>query len=136
MEPRDGPFDDPPIHSQSAPMRRVAFSSDWSDAALAQRLPMWFRIVAAVALHAFGTTARASAFATEGGNRFDQRNQLSHIIRIGTGQDGRQRKALRIRNEVVLAARFRPISGVGTCFFPPRKARTEALSTMARDQSI
>lgn len=136
MEPSESPFHDPPMYTQPAPMRRVAFSNDGSNTPLAQGLPMLFRIVAPVALHAFGTTTRSSTFATDCWNRFDQRNQLGHIIRIGTGQDSRQRKALRIRNDVVLTSLFRPICGVGTCFFPPRKARTEALSTTARDQSI
>ena len=135
-QPSDGPFNDPTMHAQTAPMRRVAFGNHGSNATLSQGLSMGFRIVAPTSLHPFRTAARASWLSTYGWNGFDQGNQLGHIVGVRTGQPSRQGNALRIRNDVMLATRFRSICGVWTCFFPPRRARTEALSTIARDQSI
>ncbi len=106
------------MHTRAASMRRVAFGNDGNNATLSQRLSMGCRIVAAIPLHAFRTAARASRLPTDRWNGFDQGNQLGHIVGVRTGQKGRQGNALRIRNEVVLAARFRSVCGVGTCFFP------------------
>lgn len=136
MQPSDGPLNNPTMHTQSAPMWRVAFGNNGRNATFAQCLSMGFRIVATIPLHPFRTAARASRLPTDRWNGFDQRNQLGHIVGVRTGQKGRQGNALRIGNDVMLAARFGSICGVWTCFFPPRSARTEALSTMARDQSI
>jgi len=136
VQPSDSPLNHPTMRTQSAPMRRGAFGNHGSNATHSQGLPMGFRIVAPISLYPFRAAARASWLSAYGWNGIHQRNQLGHIVGVCTGQKGRQGNALRIRNEVVLAARFRSICGVGACFFPRCKARTEALSTMARDQSI
>lgn len=57
-------------------------------------------------------------------------------MRIRPGQRSSEWNALRLRNNMVFRACFRPVSGVGTGLFAPKTARTEALSTADRDQSI
>jgi len=136
VQPSNCPFNDPTIHAETAPVRRVALRNHRSNATLSQGLAMRFGIIAAIPLHTFRTTAWSTGLSTNWRNRIHQRNQLGDIVRVRTGEPGGQGNALRIRNEVMFAARFRSICGVWTCFFPPRKARIEALSTTARDQSI
>jgi hypothetical protein len=136
MQPSDSSLDDPTMHTESAAMQGVPFRKHGSNAPFSQGLSMRFRIIAPISLHPFRTAARASRLSADWWNGFDQGDQLGHIVGVRTSQKGRQGNALRIRNDVMLATRFRSICGVWTCFFPPRRARTEALSTIARDQSI
>lgn len=136
MQPRDGSLDDPAIDTQATAMRAKAAGQPWLNMAGLQLSPMRIGIVASITIHPLGTTAGAAAFAFERRDGFHQGHQLRDIVRIRTGQDHGQWNALRIRNEVVFAARFRLIGGVPACFFPRPTARTELLSTTARDQSI
>jgi hypothetical protein len=50
-------------------------------------------------------------------------------------QDRGERDASRIRDEVVFATRLAAIGWVRSSFFPPRNARSDALSTIARSIS-
>lgn len=54
---------------------------------------------------------------------------------VCAGEENGKWNALRIRDEVVFAVRFRSVRGIGSCFFPPHIARIEPESTVARDQS-
>jgi hypothetical protein len=136
MQPRQRSFHDPSRLTQPTAMIGVASGQGRCDAAFSQGIAMRLGIVGPVALDTFGTLTRTSALATYRWNGLDQRQQLCDVVRIGAGQRGCQRNARRIRNEVVLAARLAAISRVGACFCPPSTARTLALSTTARDQSI
>lgn len=136
VNPRHRPLHDPAIDAQATAVRHEAVGQHRLDMQGAQLSPQRIRIIAAIPLDALGTTTRSSAFPPHGGNRPDQRHQLRHIRDIGPGQEFREREATRIRQEVMFAARLGAISGIGTRFFPPCTARTEALSATARDQSI
>jgi hypothetical protein len=54
---------------------------------------------------------------------------------VSGGQQGGQRDAARLGENVVLRPRLTAIGWVRSSFFPPRSARTEALSTSARVRS-
>lgn len=136
VQPRHRPLHDPAIDAQATPVRHEAVGQHRLDMQGAQLTAQGLRIVAAIPLHALGAPTWTTAFAPHGGNRPDQRHQLCHIRDVGPGQEFREREATRIRKEVMFAARLGPISGIGTRFFPPCTARTEALSATARDQSI
>jgi hypothetical protein len=136
MQPSNRALNDPTIDAQATPMAGIPFRRNWLDAHLAQQPTQWLRVITPIPLHPLRTASRSSAFAPHGRNCFDQGQQLGDIIRIGTRQNGRQGNALRIRNEVVFAPRFGFVGWIRACFFPPSKARTELLSTTARDQSI
>jgi hypothetical protein len=97
---------------------------------------MGSRVIGAVTLHALRTPTRTPASATQCRYSADQGQQLRHIMGIGRREYRCERDAPGIRNEVVLAACFAPVSRVGACFFPPCMARTEELSTRVRDHSI
>ena len=136
MQPRNGSLNDPPMDSQATPMLGESSREHRLNMTCSQLAPMRIRIVTTVSLHSLGTTTRSSTFAAQCGDGFDQRQQLGHIIDIRTRQRRGQGNALRVRQDVVFAPRFASVCRVTTCFFPPSIARTELLSTTARDQSI
>lgn len=136
MQPGERPFDDPAIEAQAtAPAGRAA-SNLWGDRAVAQRLAVGVRVIAAVGVELAGTPAGSAHLAANGRNGIHDRQQLGDIVGIGRTQSNSERNALRIRNRVVFRATFRPVGGVGAGFFAPFNARTDELSTAARDQSI
>lgn len=117
-------------------MRYVSPGQHRLNAQVAQPDPMCIRIIGSVTLHALRTTARTTGFSPHGRDSGDQWLQLGDVGHIGTAQASRQRDAASVGDEVVFAACFGPICGVWTRFVPPFRARSEALSTTARDQSI
>ncbi len=98
---------------------------------------MWFRVVSTVRVDFVRSMSWTAPFAAYPRNRVHQWYQLRHIRRVRAGQDRRKRNSIGICEQMVFAARFPPIRWIRPGFPPPPPtARTEALSTMARDQSI
>jgi hypothetical protein len=62
--------------------------------------------------------------------------RLLAVVAIGPSELNRQWNALPITNQMTLAAELGPIGRIGTCLWPPKTARIELPSTIARDQSI
>jgi hypothetical protein len=58
------------------------------------------------------------------------------IIAIGPSKLNSQWNSAPVANHMTLAAELSPIGGIWTGLLPPKTARTEQLSTTARDQSI
>jgi hypothetical protein len=61
---------------------------------------------------------------------------LLRVITIGARKLDGQRNTSTVANQVALAAELGPVGRIGACLRPPKTARTEQLSTTARDQSI
>ena len=99
-------------------------------------LSMGFGTVASVALNDLGFTQRTPRLATNRRNGLDQRIELRDVVAIRRGQDDRERDALRVDDEVVFTAELAPVGRIRAGFFPAITARTEELSTRARDKSI
>lgn len=136
VQPRHRPLHDPAINAQATAVRHEAVGQHRLNMECAQLSAQGIRIVAPIPLHALGTPTRPAAFAPHGGNGPDQWHQLRHIRDVGPGQELSERETTRIGEDMVFAARFGAIRGIGTRFFPPCMARTDALSATARDQSI
>lgn len=136
MKPGQRTFDHPAGHTQAAAVIGVTASNQRRDSSLAKRLAMSVGVVAAVSLDHFRAMTRMPHLSAYRRDGIDQWEQLRHIVAIRPGQDHSERNAVRIRDRVVLRAVFPAIRGVGADFRPPKTARTELLSTMARDQSI
>jgi hypothetical protein len=136
MKPGDRSFDHPAGLAQSATMSDVPMSQDRSDSATPEFLTMRVGVVATITLNARRSAARPTWLATDRRNCFDQRQQLSQIVRIGAGERRGQGNARRIREEVVFAPRFATIGRIRAGFCPPSTARTLELSTTPRDQSM
>src|SRR6266567_5132446 len=80
--------------------------------------------------------ARSPSLALQG---WDGINQCEGLLRIATIRarevDGK-RKTTTVTNQVTLAAQLGPVGRIRSRLGPPKTARTEQLSTTARDQSI
>ena len=132
MEPRDRAFDHPPHHTEAAAMRRTAARDHRDDALREQPVAMRLGVVATIALEDVGAAARPpapSADRREGGN---QRIELRDVVHVGGGHLRDERDAARVGDEVMLGTRLAAIGWVRSSFFPPRTARTDALSMMAQ----
>ena len=89
VQPGDRPFDDPTQLAHAGPMRKTPPRDAALDTALNQCLPMRLRVIGAVTEKALGAVTRCPALAADAGNRIDQRQQLSHIMRVGAREDRR-----------------------------------------------
>jgi hypothetical protein len=66
------------------------------------------------------------------GERGDRRIELRDIVHVRGGHLRDERDAARICDEVMFGTRLAAIGWVRSSFFPPRTARTEALSIIAQ----
>ncbi len=132
MEPRDRSFDDPPDDAEAAAMRCAAARDHRDNTLRVQPIAMRLRIVAAIALEDVGAAPGTPAPSADRWKRGDQRIELRDVIHVGGGHLRDERDATRVGDEVVLGARLAAIGGVRSSFFPPRTARTDALSMMVQ----
>ena len=116
-------------------MFRVALCQDRLNVAPSQTLSMRLRIIRPVPLDATRTPL-PSLFTANLRDGIDQRNQLRYVVGIGARQRGRQRDAVGVGENMMLRSGFAAICGIRAGLRPPKTARTELLSTTARDQSI
>lgn len=135
MEPSQCAFDDPPRATEPAAVRRAALGQLSLDPAALQRVAMRLRVVAPVALNERRLAHRSTRTAAQRRNRVNQGQKLGDVVAVGGGQERRQRDATRLGENVVFRPRLAAIGWVRSSFFPPRNARTEALSTRARVRS-
>ena len=136
MEPSISTFDYPSILSKSAAMFSAAPGENRLNTAIAQFLSMCFGVVSAICEDHLRLLQGATAYATDGWNRIDERQQLCDVMAIRTGQDDRKRHPVCVGRNMVLRARSRTVYGVRPSFWPAPIARTEDESTTTRDKSI
>jgi len=135
MEPRQRALDHPARPAEATAMARPAFRQLRLDPAAAKLITVGLRIIPTVALHQVRLAPRAAGSAAERRNAFDQRPQLRDVVPVGARQPRRKRNPLRVSENVMFRPRLTAIGRVRSSFFPPRSARTEALSTTARAKS-
>ena len=136
VQPTVGAFDHPAGFSQSAAVGGAAACQDRLNMAQDQLLTVGLGIVSPIALHAIGAMPRPPRLSLYWRDGVDQREKLRHIVAVGGCDLRRQRNAMGVREEMVFRAVFPAIHGVWSGLRPPKTARTLALSTTARDQSI
>lgn len=136
MQPCDGPFDDPAKATQSTTVTVIATRDEREDAVAPELLAMSAGVICAVAEDGDRSTTSVSERVFERRDARDQRQQLRDVVRIGAGDDGRERHAAAVGHQMMLGARARAIGGIRTRFFPAPMARMEEESTTARDQSM
>src|SRR6266581_218493 len=117
-------------------MLGVAFRKKRDDASVTQALPDCLRVVSAVSYHAIRTMAWMPKCSLQRWDIINQRKRLLAVVAIGPSELNCQWNALPITNQMTLAAEFSPIGRIGTGLLPPKTARIELPSTIARDQSI
>ena len=130
VQPGDRALNHPAADPEAAAVRRPSPREDWRDAPSPEAIPVWLRVVAAVALQGAGLLAGTPASAAHGGKRGDERIELRDVVDVGRRYLRDERDAARIGDEVVFGALLAAIGWVRSSFFPPRTARTDPLSTM------
>jgi hypothetical protein len=120
-QPRQGPLDNPAVHTQPTAVGRPPFGQHRRNASRPQLLAVRLRIIGPVTIHPRGTAPRTPRLAADGGDRLQQRHQLGDIMAVSARHHSRQGNPLGIGQEMMLTAQFAPIGGVGAGFFPPRQ---------------
>jgi len=136
MQPCNGAFDDPACLAQPTAMCGSPLGQQRCDAQVTQCVTVGSGIVGTIALDAIWTLPWTPTLARYLRDSHDQGNKLGYIMGIGRRERRCERDAPRIADEVMFAACFASVRGIGSGFFPPCMARTEELSTMVRDHSI
>jgi hypothetical protein len=135
VKPGERPFDNPAGPTKAAPVRRPALGKLAGDAALRQLISMRLRIVPAIALNQPGLADGPADAAADRRHGVHQRQQLSDVVSIRRRQRRAERNPLGVSENMMLRPGLAAIGGVRSSFFPPRSARSEALSTTARVKS-
>ena len=135
MKPGQGPFDYPPGDAEPAPVWRAPAGEDGHDALGLQSVAVRLRVVAPVALQRIGFAAWSAASPTDRGQGGDERVELGNVVDVGGRQLRDEWDAPRLSDDVVFGARLAAIGWVRSSFFPPRNARSDALSTTAHRRS-
>jgi hypothetical protein len=136
MQPCDRSLDYPAGHTQTTAVWGTTRSDLSADALVGQGLAMGVGIVGSIGLYHSRFVFRAADFTRDRGNLFDQGHELGDVVVIGGGENCGQRNTLRVREEVVFAARTTAIGWVRSSFFPAPTARMEELSATALEKSI
>src|SRR3979411_2191110 len=109
-------------------MLGTSFGNLRFDSTLGECLSVRSRIVCAVSLNQVRLTLRPSGLAGDRSNAINQWQQLGNVMGVGSSQNYVQRNALRVREDVVLAARTTPTGWDRSRFFPAHTTRTEHAS--------
>lgn len=135
MEPGERALDDPARPAESAAVAAIAAGQHGRDAAQPQCGAMPLRVVSAVALHPARAPTRRSGAAPDRRHRIDQVQELANIVAISGRQPRDERNPVRVGKNVMFRPGLAAIGRVRSSFFPPRNARSDALSTIARARS-
>jgi len=135
MEPGQCALDDPARPAEATAMRSPAFRQLRLDAAAVEGIAVRLRIIAAVALDEARLSPGAARPAADRRDRVHQRQELRDVVPVGGGQLRRKRNPLAVSENVMFRPRLTAIGRVRSSFFPPRNARMEELSAMARARS-
>ena len=135
VEPGEGAFDHPALLAETGPVLGVAFGDDWSDAAGAKRPSVWLGVVAAVGEEGVWSAAGSPAFAADGRDRLDEREELGDVRTVGGGEQAGEGGAVGVGDQVVFASGAGAVDGAGAGLCAPKSARSEAESHTARERS-
>lgn len=136
MQPSMRTFDDPTHFPEATAVRVASSGNACGDVSLVKDAPVLVVVVAPVRIHAARVAQRPAAQSANRHDGVNQRNQLCDVVTVGTGQDRRDRRAVRIRGDVVLGTWSRSIGGVRASFSPAPTARIDEESTTTREKSI
>jgi hypothetical protein len=135
MEPGQRAFDDPAGPAQATAVGRPSLRKLRRDAAGLELVAMGLGIVAAVALDEVRLCGGAPRTAAQCRKRVDQGQELRDVVAIRGGQERDERNPVRVSENMMLRPGLAAIGRVRSSFFPPRKARSDELSTTARARS-
>jgi len=136
IEPGHCMLNHDPKDAQSRTMGVVhGLCQERPDLARSHRVDVGLPAIASVAQITAGAKTRTTTCARDGGNRVQQCYRLPSVQNVCRCGLDSQRQAVPINDYVPFAAIFRPVCRIGAGVRPPKAARTEALSTTARENS-
>ncbi len=136
MKPRKGSFNHPAVFSQAASVFCATLGNHRFNPQGAQNAPVGTRIVPPIRQKGVWSATGSPHLPRNRENRFEQGNQLSHVVTVGPREGEAEGNTLAVRKKVVFRPQLPSIRRVRARFFPPPMARTDALSATALDQSI
>ena len=136
VQPRNSSLNNPTIYPQAAAVFGSAMGKQRHDSFSVKLFTMRFTVIGPVSHRTIRTSNRSANLASNRGYAVDQRHQLCDIMTVGTGQFYRKRNTVSISHQMMFRAFFAAIRGVWAGFCPPKTARTEEESTIAREKSI
>jgi hypothetical protein len=136
-QPGEDALDNGPMLAQAASVFGVPSRDSGDDPSLPERFAdLVLGIVGPVCVQRVGPASPATPRPLDGGNGIDQGHGGLGIMNIRAGMDQRKRDALAVADDMPFRPVFAAIRGIGASLRPPKRARTELLSTTALDQSI
>jgi hypothetical protein len=136
MQPRNGSLNNPAIYPQTTAVFGSTLCQDRFDSFLSKFLTMRFRVITSISKNSVRLASGTPSFACYRRNTIKQWQQLCNIMPISSGQFNRQRKSVAICYQMMFRAFFAAVRRIWAGFCPPKTARTEDESTMAREKSI
>ena len=132
MQPGDRALYDPALFSEAGSVAGLLSGDPGCDAAVAEFFAVAFRVICPV-----GVQPPGSELAIAAGRRdaIHKLGELRDVVAVPAGQGDRQRRALAVDDQMVLAAKTAAVDRRRTGLLAPPLARTCELSTTARDQS-
>lgn len=135
VEPGDRALDHIAEGSQTRSVFLASSGDHRADATLPEQASVLVVVVAAIREKCVGPVSGSADDAGHGRNLVEQGQELGDVVAGSAGQGRRERDALPLDDEVVLAARPCAVDRAGPAFGPRRAARTWEESITARDQS-
>ena len=136
VQPSKCSLDHPAKYTKATAVFSSAFGQKRIYAQLMQCISMGLTVISSITQNTIRSFTRTTYFARNRRNRLDQRQKLSYIVAVGSGNFRRERDAVSIGNNVMFRPQFPSIRCIRARFRPPKTARTEAESTTAREKSI
>ena len=136
VQPRKCSLDHPAENPQPAAVFRSAFGQKGIYTQLTQCISMGLTVIGSIALNTIRSLTRTAHLTCDRRNRLNQRQKLSDIMAVGSGNFHCERDTIGIGDNVMFRPQFPSIRCIRARFRPPKTARTEAESTIAREKSI
>lgn len=135
VEPCHRAFDHPAGAAQATAVVGAPLGQLGVDAASPECVAMRLRIVRPVALDQLRGSDGPAGASAQHRQRVDEREQLRDVVAVRRGQRRDERNPAGVGENVMFRPGFAAIGRVRSSFFPPRNARSDALSTTARARS-
>jgi hypothetical protein len=126
----------PPPVPQSTAMIGISLREPRDNATATETAPDRLGVITTVAQNTIRTMARAPALSLKEWDGINECEGLLRIVAIGACELDGERNTTTVADQMALAAQLRSVSRIRSCPPPPKTARTEQLSTTARDHSI
>ncbi len=117
VQPGKAALDDPAVSAQALLGFDTTAGYARDDATLSEIVPAESEVVSLVRMQIDRPAARASAASRDGGGTGQQRNEVLAVVVVGCREADRQRQPSRINEQVMLAARFGAVAGIGADAF-------------------